>query len=166
MDINAIENLKGLINTNEHAFAVLYELHLREVARVNGIGAYNETRNIRGEKSTEDLNFFQLLPAMILAGFTLELLLKLLIFQKTGANRRGHNLSNLFNHLPNHIKESIKERFRNELQIEEREFISTLDNNSNMFVDGRYAHEGTEDILSGEPKFIMKLFAFLKEYAE
>tara|TARA_R110002111_G_C5807971_1_gene355912 strand:+ start:75 stop:575 length:501 start_codon:yes stop_codon:yes gene_type:complete len=166
MDNNAVENLKGLININEHAFKVLNKLHLREVQRVNGDGEFNETRNIRGEKSTQDLNFFQILPSMILACLTVELLIKLLIFQKTGVNRRGHNLSNLFDFLPDEIKDSTKERFRTELDIEETEFNSTLDNNSNLFVEGRYAHEGTEDILSGEPKFIIKLFSYLKEHVE
>jgi len=78
------------------------------------------------------------LPIITLQSFSIECALKSFLLNFNGKVEKGHNLINLFNHLPLEIQLDLKKKFK---ELHSYDLLKCLTEVSNDFIDSRYFFE-------------------------
>ncbi len=99
---------------------------------------------IQGNDHT--LSASQFIPSTVLNAFSVELNLKLLIYQKTGRTTSGHELDILFKKLDDSTKEVISANVCAELNIDDAKFNDDLKECAKTFIDWRYFYENHQNV--------------------
>lgn len=112
-------------------------------------GFVNKAIGNSGTNNTANLDAALFVPAVVNCSFACELFLKAMLPQNT----RGHKLNDLFVSLDANIQESIKnktiEKMKNYAQTYcSADFQKDLTNNSNIFAEWRYFHEGNTNTVN------------------
>ncbi len=140
------DGIKIAINTFGHAHGILQSKF------AEGLNSLNTGTNIEVNSS---LLVAQLIPSLVMLSFSIELNLKLLLFQKTGIDNQGHNIKGLFDKLPSDVKSKIASEVASQIGIAPEDFKTLLQKNSDTFVDWRYFYEDSPEVDYG----FLKIFA-------
>lgn len=93
------------------------------------------------------LSVSQFIPSTVLNAFSIELNLKLLIYQKTGVRTKSiHELDELFKKLDDSTKEVILADVCAELNIDNVKFNDNLKECAKTFIDWRYFYENHQNV--------------------
>ncbi len=105
-------------------------------------------------------------PVILVCAFAIEICLKLLLLQETGAEVKSHDWEELFKKLPPEVSKSVVADFLSQNRGETEDSLNTeLVNHKKIFVGWRYAFE-SKDPLECKPCFLYSLAFCLNTFIE
>lgn len=158
--------LKSHIKTLEYAFKSAIDTGEEGLKWLN---KNTDKKNVMYQRDTignDELNkntlkASQYITATILICFLIELIIKLILLERTGKKEKGHNLFDLFSLLPLDIQSQIKTLYPKS----DEDFDEILKNNKSGFIDWRYAPEFKSKKKS-DIGFLDALFHALKKHTD